>query len=91
MYGSTFGFHIGDQSNEYASVYRYLGSDLHENLDFNETIEELVLSQAGGRAYGLMISKIHGFKDIGYNTYSKRFNSCVVPVLDYCSDVCGFK
>ena len=46
---------------EYTKVYRYLGIHMHENLDFSETAE--ALSQAGGRALGAMISKIHGFKD----------------------------
>ena len=66
-----------------------LGIHMQENLDFCETAE--VLSQAGGRALGAMISKIHSYKDIGYNTYSKLFNSCVAPVIDYCSGVWGFK
>ena len=86
---STFEFHIGNQPVEYATVYRYLGIHMHENLDFSETAE--VLSQAGGRALGAMISKIHSYKDVGYNTYSKLFNSCVAPVLDYCAGVWGFK
>ena len=33
---------------------------MHENLDFSETAE--VLSQAGGRALGAMISKILGLR-----------------------------
>ena len=86
---SSFGFHIGDQSVEYATVYRYLAIHMQENLDFCETAE--VLSQAWGRALGAMISKIHSCKDKGYNTYSKLFNSCVAPVIDYCSGVWGFK
>ena len=71
-----------DQSVEYANIYHYLGIHMHNNnnLDFSETAE--VLSQAAGRALGAMISKIHGYKDIGYNTYSKLFNSCVAPVTD---------
>ena len=58
---------------------------MHENLDFTEIAE--VLSQAGCRALGAMISKVHCYKDVGYNTYTKLVNSCVVPVLDYCSGV----
>ena len=58
---------------------------MHENLDFSETAE--VVSQAVGQS----LSKIHGYKDIGYNTYSKLSNSCVAPVTDYCSGVWGFK
>ena len=34
-----------------------------------------------------IVAKIHGYKDIGYDTYSKLFNSCVAPVTDYCSGV----
>ena len=59
---SNFNFHMGNQGVEYTKVYRYLGIHMHENLDFSEITE--VLSQAGGRALGAMISKIHGFKDV---------------------------
>ena len=63
---------------------------MRSKIFFSETAE--VLSQAGGRALGAMISKIHGFKDVGYNTYTKMYNSCVVPVIDYCSRIWwGFK
>ena len=51
----NFNFHIGNQVVEYTKVYRYLGIHMHENLDFSETAE--VLSQAGSRALGAMISK----------------------------------
>ena len=37
-----------------------------------------------------MISKVHNFKDIGFEAYSKLYNLCVVPVIDYCSGVWGF-
>lgn len=38
-----------------------------------------------------MIFKIHNYKGVGLNTYEKLFHSYVVPVLDYCSGVWGFK
>ena len=38
-----------------------------------------------------MISKIHSFKDVGFETYTKLYYSCVVPVTDYCSGVWGFR
>ena len=47
---SNFVFRIGDQSFDYANVYRYLGIHMHENLDFTEIAE--VLSQAGGQSLG---------------------------------------
>ena len=86
---SNFEFKIGDQLLQYTSVYRYLGVHLNEHLDFAVTAE--ILAKAGGRALGAVISKIHSYKDVGYNTYSQLFNSCVVPVLDYCSGVWSFK
>ena len=46
---------------------------MSENLDFSETDE--VLLQEGDKALGHMISKIHSYKDEGYNTYSKLFSS----------------
>ena len=52
---STFEFYIGDQPVEYTTVYRYLGIHMQENLDFCEAAE--VLSQAGDRALGAMISQ----------------------------------
>ena len=55
---SNFNFHMGNQMVEYTKVYRYLGN-------FSETAE--VLSQAGGRALGAMISKIHGLQYIHQN------------------------
>ena len=86
---SNFAFRVEDQSAEYADVYRYLGIHMHDNLDFAEIAE--ILSQARDRALGAMISKVHSYKDIGYNIYAKLFNSRIVPVLDYCSGVWVFK
>ena len=86
---SEFEFKIGNQKVEYASVYRYLGVHMNEHLDFVNTAD--TLSKAGGRALDAAISKIHSYKDVGFKTYSKLFYSCVVPVLDYCSGVWGFK
>jgi hypothetical protein len=86
---SNYEFKIGNQIVEYTDVYRYLGVHLHEHLDFSCTAE--ILSQAGGRALGAVISKIQNHKSVGYKTYSKLYYSCVVPVLDYCSSVWGFK
>ena len=56
-------------------------------MDFNATVETLFNSAE--RALWSMISKIHGFKDVGFETYTRLYYSCVVPVTDYCSGVCG--
>ena len=86
---SNFDFKVGNETIDYASVYRYLGVHLNEHMDFKIIAE--TLAKAGGRALGAVISKIQSYKDVGFNTYSNLYNSCVVPVLDYCSGVWGFK
>ena len=85
----NFDFKVGNETIDYASVYRYLGVHLIEHMDFNLIAE--TLAKAGGRALGAVISKIQSYKDVGFNTYSNLYDSCVVPVLDYCSGVWGFK
>ena len=62
---------------------------LIENFDFSTTAD--TLSKAGGKVLGAVISKTESHKDVGFKTYSKLFSSCVIPVLDYCSGVWGFK
>ena len=86
---SNYVFQVGNETIEYTTTYKYLGIVLHENFDFTVTADTLFNS--GGRAFGSMISKIHNFKDIGFEAYSKLYNSCVVPVTDYCSGVWGFR
>lgn len=86
---SKFNFRIGNEELQYVHQYRYLDVIFYEKMDFNTTAE--VLGKSGGRALGAMISKIHNYKDVGFNTYEKLFHSCVVPILDYCSGVWGFK
>ena len=86
---SEYAFHIGNKTIDYVRSYKYLGVVLYDNMDFNATVETLFNS--GGRALGSMISKIHRFKDVGFETYTKLYYSCVVPVTDYCSGVWGFR
>ena len=86
---SDFELKLGNQSVAYTSVYRYLGVHLNEHLDFSTTAD--TLSKAGGRALGAVISKIQNYKEVGFKTFSKLYYSCVVPVVDYCSSIWGFK
>ena len=80
---------VGNQTVDYVSVYRYLGVHLNEHMDSTITAE--TLSKAGWRALRAVISKIQSYKDVEFKTYSQLYNSCVVPVLDCCSGVWGFK
>jgi len=69
--------------------YKYLGVLFKSSGNFNSHVD--ALSRGAGRALGSVINKIHGLKDFGFNSYDKLFLSCVASVLDYCSDIWGFK
>lgn len=86
---SNYVFSIDDKELLYVDKYKYLGIVLDEHLLYNNTIE--VLSNAGGRALGGIISKFSTLRNLGYSTYTTLFNNCVAPILDYCSAVWGFK
>ena len=58
--------------------YKYLGIILDEHLKFDSCIA--ALASAGGRALGAIISKSKELKIVGYNTYTKLYNS--PPVLE---------
>ena len=61
--------------------YKYLGVVLDEHLSYKPATK--LLASAGGRALGSIIYKFKSFKDIGYDTYTKLFDSCVSPILEY--------
>ena len=63
------------------SEYKYLGIWLNYCLDLQQIVD--VLSSAGSRTLGSMISKTRSNYDLGYNSFTTLFNTTVVPVLDY--------
>ena len=74
---------------ERVKQYKYLGVILHEHVDFGVTAE--VLAGAGARALGSILHKYKKMNGLGYYTYSKLYQSCVCPVLDYASEIWGYK
>ena len=82
-------FYLSNQLIERVKQYKYLGVILHEYVDFNVTAE--VLAGAGSRALGSILHKYRKVKGLGYYTYSKLYQSCVCPVLDYASEIWGYK
>ncbi len=65
--------------------YRYLGIVFNEYLDFNVCVD--VLLDAGGRALGAIIGKTRHLKNIGFKSFRKSFDTCVLTVLEYGSEV----
>ena len=50
-----------------------------------------VLSEAGGRGLGMVISKFKAFKGCRYKTFSTLYNTGVVPIFSYGSGIWGYK
>ena len=86
---TNFSFKLGNDVLETVERYRYLGVIFHEKCD--NTYNSEALGKGAGRALGSIISKIYHLKDFGFKSFEKLFYSCVVPVMDYCSSVWGFK
>ena len=68
--------------------YKYLGFYFDKFMDLNKRIN--ILSDAAGRSLGAVISKFKSLSDAGFYTYTKLFDSCVVPIIDYFSEIWGF-
>ncbi len=49
------------------------------------------MSNAPNRALGSVINKYNKINAFGYYTYTKSFYSAVGPILDYASEVWGYK
>ncbi len=69
--------------------YKYLGIVINEFNDYNVTAQ--FLADAAYRALGSVINKYKSINGLGYYTYIRLFQSGVCPILDYCSEVWGYK
>ncbi len=49
-----------------------------------------MLASAAGRASAAIISRFKSFKNAGFNTFSKIYNSHVIPIMDYSSGIWGY-
>ena len=54
-------------------------------LDVTETIN--VLSESAGRAFSILVSNLYKKVDVMWSTYSKKYKSKLVPIMDYWSSV----
>jgi hypothetical protein len=78
-------FLLGTDKIDLVNSYKYLGLTLDEHMKFVYNLD--IMTSSAHRALGSVISKYRNYRAMGHKTYSKLFNSCVVPVLDYCSPV----
>ena len=84
---TNFNFKIGQSPIQISNTHRYLGIILDEFLNFNACVK--TLGDAGGRALSSIISKFKQFKHIGYNTFSKLYESGVLSILTYGASIWG--
>ncbi len=76
---TKFSFSWADQQVETVEGYKYLGVYLDQFLNFNVHCENIYKS--AGRALGKILSKFSYFKNVGYKTFKKIFESNVESVL----------
>lgn len=60
-----------------------------EHLTFNAAVS--MLSDSAGRALGKVIYKFKTLKNVSFKAYTKLYESCVVPIVDYCAGVWGHR
>ena len=66
---------------KYVSVYKYLGFFFDEFMIYEAGIQSL--TDSAGRALGSVINKMKVCNDLGYCTYTKLYDVCVSPILNY--------
>ena len=89
MKQTLYNFYLGDNVIQIVNEYRYLGCTLSEHLNFKSIGNHL--AEGAGRAFGKLIGKHFQNKGLGYRTYTKLYDSCVVPLMDVFGDMKGTK
>ena len=74
-------FKLCNAEIEKVDKYRYLGVILNYNGNDDLVIEQLAGSAS--TALGQVIFKNRDNMDLGYDSYTKLFEACVIPILDY--------
>ena len=85
----TSDFQFGESKLNYTKYYKCLGFYLDEHMNFIKGTS--ILTESANRALGGVIAKTKVLRDLGFSTYSKLYQACVCPVLDYVAGVWGFK
>ena len=80
--------YLGRDKLKLTDKYRYLGCTLNEYLDFKVTAR--TQAEGSSRALGKLLSKFYLNKGLGYETYKKLYNSCIVTIMDYNSAIWGY-
>ena len=85
---TCFNFKINGSEIEIVNQYQYLGIIFDEHLTFEKCAK--ALSDSGGRALGSVISKFKQFKNVGYNTFTKLYDTGVNSIISYGASIWGY-
>ena len=86
---TDFKWTFGNAELKTEESYDYLGVYLHENMNFDFTSD--ILSASGNKALVQLWYKLRFLTECQYETFTRLYSSCIVPILDYASFVCGLK
>ena len=84
---SKYKFILSGQPLEYVKSYKYLGLEITCHLNYMSGIE--LLSDSASRALGMLRSRYKSLKYMGFATYNTIYESTVIPVMDYASEIWG--
>ena len=85
---TNFEFKINNYKIELTNNYRYLGIIFDEHLTFELCAR--TLAESGGRALSSIISKFKQFKNIGYHTFTKLYDTGVNSIISYGASIWGY-
>ena len=80
-------FRLGANPLKTVSTYKYLRYYLDEHLTFLDGCN--MLSVLARRSLSAIIHKMRMLKGERYGTYSKLYDSCVAPILEYFAGICS--
>ncbi len=86
---TNFNFKLGNMVLPIVTQYKYLGIVITEFIDYNVVAQ--ILADAANGALGSVINKYKKINGFGYYTYTKSVHSAVGPILDYASEMWGYK
>ena len=86
---TNYQFKIGDENISCVDRYKYLGVIFDEHLLFD--VASKALADSAGRALGKLVGKLKYLNGLGWNTYTKLYESYVDPILTYGSGIWGYK
>ena len=78
----------GAEKLEYTSTYKYLGYILQEHLQDKPTVD--ALTAAATRSFGCIVDIFKSMKDVCINSYKTLYESYILPILGYGSEVWGY-